>query len=318
MHGVFLDFATVSNNDIDTGLLDGVLPDLVYHPVTRTESVAERIANAEVVITNKIALGAEAFAAAPQLKLVVLAATGTNNIDLDAAKASGIAVYNIRDYCTSSVVQHVYALILALTRHVRAYQHLLETNAWHDSPQFCMLDYPIRELDGKTLGIIGYGALGQAVARIAQAFGLEVMIARRAGINDDRAGRSSLEDLLGNSDIVTLHCPLTPATEGLIGQAELELMKEDAVLINTARGALVHEEALALALRAGRLGGAGIDVLSEEPPVHGNPLLTGRIPNLIVTPHVAWAAQEARQRAVDAMAENIEAFQRGDDSNRVA
>jgi len=247
----------------------------------------------------------------------LLAATGTNNIDLKAAKANGIAVYNIRNYCTSSVVQHVYALILALTRHVRAYQHLLESSAWSDSPQFCMLDYPIRELDGKTLGIVGYGALGKAVADVAKVFGLRVLVSRRPGEQDMRDDRISLEDLLGEADIVSLHCPLTRATEKLIGQAELDLMKEDALLINTARGALVDEEALAMALRAGRLGGAGIDVLSEEPPVHGNPLLTGRIPNLIVTPHVAWAAHEARQRALDAMAENVTAFTRGDETNRV-
>ncbi|NNF52143.1 MAG: D-2-hydroxyacid dehydrogenase [Gammaproteobacteria bacterium] len=318
MRGVFLDFATISNNDVDTTRLDAALPTLEYHAVTRAGDLAERVKSAEVILTNKIALGEEVFAAAPDLDLIVLAATGTNNVDLEAAKENGIAVYNIRDYCTSSVVQHVYALILALTRHVRAYQRLLETSAWSNSPQFCMLDYPIRELDGKTLGVVGYGALGKAVADVAKAFGLRVVVARRPGEQDARDDRVSLEDLLGEADIVSLHCPLTPATEKLIGQAELDLMKEDALLINTARGALVDEEALAMALRSGRLGGAGIDVLSEEPPAHGNPLLTGRIPNLIVTPHVAWAAREARQRAVDAMARNIEAFSQGNDTNRVA
>lgn len=318
MRGVFLDFATISNNDVDTAKLDAVIPGLEYHQVTRAAELIERINNAEVVLTNKIALGGDVFSASTELKLIVLAATGTNNIDLQAAKKNDIAVYNIRDYCTSSVVQHVYALILALTRHVRAYQHLLETSAWHDSPQFCMLDYPIRELDGKTLGIVGYGSLGKAVADAAKVFGLNVIVARRPGDDDTREGRVSLEDLLGNADIVSLHCPLTPATEKLIGRPELDLMKEDAVLINTARGALVDEEALAMALRSGDLGGAGIDVLSEEPPVHGSPLLTGRIPNLIVTPHIAWAAREARQRAIDAMAANVAAFKRGDDTNRVA
>lgn len=318
MRGVFLDFATISNEDVSTARLDQALPGIVYHPVTRTDEIGSRIGDAEVVLTNKIALDAETFAAAPELKLIVLAATGTNNIDLQAARSAGVAVYNIRDYCTSSVVQHVYALILALTRHVRAYQHLMETSAWRESPQFCMLDYPIRELDGKTLGIVGYGTLGKAVADAAGVFGLEVMIARRPGEADQREGRVSLEDLLGNADIVSLHCPLTPATAGLIGQAELDLMKEDAILINTARGALLDEEALAMALRSGRLGGAGIDVLAEEPPIHGSPLLTGRIPNMIVTPHIAWAAREARQRALDAMADNVLAFHNGDDHNRVA
>lgn len=318
MRGVFLDFATISNNDVDTVKLDAALPGIDYHQVTRASQLAERLRGAEVVLTNKVALGADAFSLAPELALILLAATGTNNIDLKAARENGVAVYNIRDYCTSSVVQHVYALVLALTRHVRAYQHLLETSAWHDSPQFCMLDYPIRELDGKTLGIIGYGTLGKAVADVAGVFGLGVLVARRAGEEDGREGRVGLEDLLGAADIVSLHCPLTPATDKLIGQAELDLMKEDALLINTARGALVDEEALAMALRSGHLGGAGIDVLSEEPPVHGSPLLTGRIPNLIVTPHVAWAAREARQRAVNAMAANVAAFERGDDTHRVA
>lgn len=320
MRGVFLDFATLSNNDIDTAGLDLVLPDLQYHAVSHAQDVSARIMNAEAILTNKIGLDRTLLENAEALKLIVLAATGTNNVDLVAARERGVAVYNIRGYCTSSVVQHVFALILALTRHLRSYQELLEKSAWVDSPQFCMLDYPIRELDGKTLGIVGFGELGQAVAKVAEAFGLEVLVARRpeSGAVNDTEDRVSFEDLLGRSDIISLHCPLTPQTQGLIGQTELELMKEDALLINTARGALVDEEALALALRAGRLGGAGIDVLSEEPPKHGNPLLTGRIPNLIVTPHIAWAAREARQRALDAMVENIAAFQRGDDSNRVA
>jgi len=318
MKSVFLDFATLSNNDVDTTRLDHALPGLQYYPVSDVHEIAGRIRDAEIVLTNKIVLNRALLEGADALKLIVLAATGTNNVDLEVARERGVAVYNIRGYCTSSVVQHVFALILSLTRHLRSYHELLEKSAWSASPQFCMLDYPIRELDGKTLGIIGFGELGQAVARAATAFGMRVKVARRPGAVTEQDGRLSIEDLLGRSDIVSLHCPLTPQTRGLIGQAELELMKEDALLINTARGALVDEEALALALRAGRLGGAGIDVLSEEPPAQGNPLLTGRIPNLIVTPHVAWAAREARQRALDAMLENIAAFLRGDHRNRVA
>lgn len=318
MQGVFLDFATLSNGDIDTSGLDSVLPDLEYCAVTYPAEMLERIRDVEVILTNKIALDKKLIKSAESLQLIVLAATGTNNVDLEAARQCGVAVYNIRAYCTSSVVQHVFALILSLTHHLRSYQQLLEKSAWRDSPQFCMLDYPIRELDGKTLGIIGFGELGQAVAKMAAAFGLKVVVAHGTGSTQGQEERVSLEDLLGRSDIVSLHCPLTPHNRGMIGQAQLALMKEDALLINTARGALVDEEALAYTLRAGRLGGAGIDVLSEEPPADGNPLLTGRIPNLIVTPHVAWAAREARQRALDAMAGNIEAFRRGDDANRVA
>jgi len=316
MRAVFLDFGTVSNNDIDTTQLDASLPDLVYHDVTAANELKPRVSGAEIVLTNKIAITRDVIAASPELKLVVLAATGTNNVDIDAAREHGVAVYNIRAYCTESVVEHVFAAILHLTHRLGAYQQLLKSGAWLDSPQFKLLDYPIRELAGRNLVIVGYGELGRGVARIAEAFGMTVFVARRPGATGP-SERKTLDELLPAADIVSLHCPLTPETDGVISAQRLSAMKPDALLINTARGALVDEQALADALRSGRIGGAAIDVLSEEPPISGNPLLADDIPNLLVTPHVAWASGEARQRAVDAMTANVEAFMRGDNTNRV-
>ena len=268
------------------------------------------------MISNKVRLDAAAFAAAPQLRLVCVAATGTNNVDLDAAQRHGVTVCNVRGYATPAVVQHVYALILALTTRLPDYQRDVANGRWQASPYFCLLDHPIRELAGRTLGIVGYGELGSAVARVAAAFGMSVLIAQRAG-SAAQAGRLALTELLPLVDILSLHCPLTPQTRGLIGAQELALMKPDALLINTARGGLVDEAALAAALRGGKLGGAGIDVLSEEPPRDNNPLLATDIPNLIVTPHIAWASREARQRVIDAIAANIRAFLAGTPVNVV-
>ena len=313
---VVLDLATITNGDLDLSALDAALPGWVGYPVTRADELHARIADAEVVLTNKIRLDRAAFDASPALRLVCLAATGTNNVDLVAARERGIAVANLRGYCTASVAQHVFALILALTIDIPGYRRLLDDGAWRDSPQFCLLDYPVRELAGKVLGIVGYGELGRATARIGEAFGMSVLVAERPGAGA-QAGRVPLPELLARADVVSLHCPLTDATRGLIDAAALQRMKPDALLINTARGALVDEAALAAALRAGAIGGAGIDVLSEEPPVHGNPLLDGAIPHLIVTPHIAWAAREARQRAVDEMAANARAFLAGEARNRV-
>ena len=313
---VVLDLATITNGDLDLSALDAALPGWVGFPVTRADELHARIADAEIVLTNKIRLDRAAFDAAPALRLVCLAATGTNNVDLAAARERGVAVANLRGYCTASVAQHVFALILALTIDIPGYRRLLDDGAWRDSPQFCLLDYPVRELAGKVLGIVGYGELGRATARIGEAFGMTVLVAERPGAGA-QDGRVPLDELLAHADVVSLHCPLTDATRGLIDGDALRRMKPDALLINTARGALVDEAALADALRAGTIGGAGIDVLSEEPPVHGNPLLDGAIPHLIVTPHIAWAAREARQRAVDEMAANARAFLAGEARNRV-
>ena len=317
MRAIFLDYATVSfNGDLDPAALQRALPGLELRPHTAQAEVAGVVSGAETVLVNKLRLSREIISATPTLRLIALAATGTNNIDLEAAREHGVAVCNLRDYCTASVVQHVLGTLLLLTQKLREYDALVRSGVWQRGEQFCLLDFPIRELTGRKLGIVGYGTLGKAVAHAAQAFGLEPLIANRPG-GTPVAGRHDLHDLLPQVDVLSLHCPLTPATEGMIGAAQLARMKRDAVLINTARGALVDSAALADALRNGRLGGAAIDVLPQEPPVGGNALLAGDIPNLVVTPHIAWAAREARQRCIDAMAANVEEFRRGGRRGRV-
>jgi len=316
MRGVILDLGTVSNDDLDTASLRRALPDLDVHQQTDPGQLAARIAAHEVVLLNKCRITRETMAANPQLRLIALTATGVDNVDMGAARERGIAVANLRDYCTPSVVQHVFAVVLALTHRLRDYDALVRRGDWGRSGQFSVFPYPVRELAGRKLGIVGHGALGGAVARVGEAFGMHVIVANRPG-GERLPGRRELRDLLPDIDVLTLHCPLTPATRGLLGAREFELMKPDAVLVNTARGALIDAAALATALRAGRLGGAGLDVLDQEPPEPGHPLLDPGIPNLILTPHIAWAARESRQRCLDELALNVEAFLRGERRNRV-
>jgi glycerate dehydrogenase len=317
MRSVFLDYATVSyGGDLDPARLLATLPGLELRAHTPQESVAATIADAGIVLVNKLRLERATLAGAPGLRAIALAATGTNNVDLDTARERGIAVCNLHDYCTASVVQHVFAMLLTLTHRLRDYDALVRAGAWQRGEQFCLLDFPIRELAGRRLGIVGLGTLGSGVARVAEAFGMQVLVAQRPGAGP-RAGRLPLDELLPQVDVLSLHCPLTPDTQGLIGAERLARMRPDAILVNTARGALVDSAALAEALRAGRLGGAAIDVLPEEPPVNGNPLLALDLPNLIVTPHVAWAAREARQRCIDEMAANLADFLAGGRRGRV-
>ena len=316
MESVFLDFETLDRDDIDVSELMRVLPGTKLFDSTPSSQIAGRIEHARFVILNKVRLSGASMEQARALKLVCLAATGTDNVDLEAARNLGVGVCNVRAYCTASVVQHVFAMILSLTQHLSQYQQLLKGGAWKDSPQFCMLEYPIRELQGRTLGVVGFGELGQAVARMGEAFGMRILVANRPG-GAARAGRVDLPEVLAEADVLSLHCPLTPQTEGLLGAPELRRMKPDALLINTARGGLVDAEALAGQLREGKLGGAGIDVLREEPPVNGNVLIDEDIPNLIVTPHIAWAARESRQRALDEIVANIRDFEAGGQRGRV-
>jgi glycerate dehydrogenase len=235
---------------------------------------------------------------------------------LEAARDLGIAVCNVRGYCTSAVVQHVWSLILTLTQHLPDYARLVRNGSWTRNETHTVLSQPIRELGGRIFGVVGWGELGRGAGRIAEAFDMRVVIANRPGAGP-QPGRMELERLLATADIVSLHCPLNDATRGLIGARELALMKSDALLINTARGALVDSVALKSALQSGRLGGAGIDVLAEEPPGIDEPLLDPDIPNLILTPHVAWAAREARQRCLDEVAANIRDFAAGGRRSRV-
>jgi glycerate dehydrogenase len=317
MLGVFLDRDSLDHDDLRLDGLQATLPEWRMFGATAPHQVAERIAGAQVVISNKVVLDEAVLEAATELKLIAVAATGTNNVDLKAAQRLGISVCNVRRYATPSVVQHVFALLLNLTRHLNDYQQAVGEGRWQQSEQFCLLDYPIHELNGRKLGIIGYGELGEAVARVAtQAFGMEVLLAQRPGAAA-QPGRIPLTELLPQVDVLSLHCPLTEATRNLIGEAELTLMKPQAILINTARGGIVDETALANALRQGRLGGAGADVLVKEPPTSDSPLLAGDIPNLIVTPHIAWASRESRQRLTDQLAENIRAFLAGTPQNLV-
>jgi glycerate dehydrogenase len=324
---VFLDFGTVSHDDLDTTRLERVLPGITLHDSSSDAEVEQRIAGCEFVLTNKLNITGARMRAVPGLRFIGLTATGTNNIDLEAARELGIAVCNIRDYCTVSLVQHVLGAILLLTHRFREYGQAAIDGTWSRSEQFTVAAGPIRELSGKVLGIVGYGTLGKSVARAARdALGMRILVAERPGTPPGREAdshssigpvRVTLDELLRTADVLSLHCPLTPATTGLIGRRELALMKPDALLINTARGALVDLEALVAALKAGDLGGAAIDVLPKEPPVDGSPLFEPGIPNLLVTPHIAWAAFEARQRAVDELALNVEDFLRGGRRGRV-
>ena len=317
LNGVLLDLATIDLSDLDLARLRRVCPRWELYDQTAPEVTLQRIKDAHITVTNKVVLTRRILAGAPNLKLICIAATGTNNVDLEAAREMGIRVTNVVRYATPAVVQHVFGLILALTTRLSDYRESVTQGAWQRSEQFCLLDFPIRELAGRTLGIVGYGELGQAVGRVAKAFGMELLIAQRPS-GPERTGRLPLRELLPRSDILTLHCPLTDITRNLIGAGELALMKPDALLINTARGGIVDEPALADALRRGVIGGAGVDVLTVEPPKEGNPLLQPSIPNLIVTPHIAWAGQESRQRLIDEVALNIEAFREGRERNRVA
>jgi glycerate dehydrogenase len=312
---VFLDYDTVSNGDLDESALRAAVDDLVLLETDDANTVA-RIRDVDIVLLNRVELSGKLLKQAAGLRLIAVAGTGTNNIDLAAARDLSIAVCNVRGYCTSSVVQHVWALILSLTRHVADYARLVSNGSWTRDEAHTVLSQPIRELDGRIFAVVGWGELGRGAARLAQAFGMRVLIANRPGASP-QPERVELDRLLAMADIVSLHCPLNDATRGLIGARELALMKSDALLINTARGALVDGVALAAALRSGRLGGAGIDVLAHEPPRGDDPLLDPDIPNLIVTPHVAWAAREARQRCLDEMAANVRDFAGGGRRSRV-
>lgn len=289
----------------------------VGYPQTLPEEVAQRIAGAEAIVTNKVRIGAELQAEAKKLRLIAAAATGVDNIDVEAARARGIAVCNVRGYAVNSVPEHVMSLLFALRRNLLAYHQAARDGTWSRSEFFCLHSYPIEDLAGSTLGVIGGGTLGQSVARLAQALGMQVLMSEQRGATL-RTGRVAFEEVLRSSDAITLHLPLTPQTRGLIGKAEFALMKPTALLVNTARGGVVDEAALLDVLRSGKIAGAAMDVLSVEPPPSDHPLLVANLPNLIVTPHVAWASRQAQQKLADEVIENIAAFQRGESRNRIA
>jgi len=304
---VFLDHPSLDLGDLDLGPLRSCFGELQLFARTTPDQVTERLKGATVAITNKIVIDAQAMAASPDLKLILISATGTNNVDLAAARSHGITVCNCQGYGTPSVAQHTIMLLLNLATRLADYQKAVGEGRWQLASQFCLLDYPIVELEGKTLGLLGHGELGSAVGRLAEAFGMRVLLGQIPG-RPARPDRLPLEQLLPQVDALTLHCPLNEHTRNFIGARELALLKPGAFVVNTARGGLIDEQALAEALRSGHLGGAATDVLSVEPPTQGNPLLAGDIPRLIVTPHNAWGSREARQRIVGQMSENAQGF----------
>ncbi|MCW8125103.1 D-2-hydroxyacid dehydrogenase [Microbulbifer halophilus] len=304
MHGVFLDTLTMKPEELDTSALESTLDHWDFFETTAPAETAQRIADADVVLTNKVVLDRQLIENARKLKLICICATGTNNIDLRAAEEKGIAVKNVAGYTGSSLSQHTIALLLALATRWHQYNADVKRGRWSQSPVFCRLDYPVMELAGKKLGVIGYGDLGQKVALLAEALGMKVLIAE-SFTGEKKPGRMPLAELLSEADAISLHCPLTEQTDKLVDADFLAALKPGSFLINTARGGLVDEPALADALRSGHLGGAALDVLSQEPPPADHPLLADDIPNLVITPHNAWISRESRQRLLDGVVDNI-------------
>ena len=279
-----------------------------YYVEANHGDLMELLKDATVVIVNKMPLRADVLKRLPRLKLIAVVATGTDNIDLEFCRARGIEVRNVRGYARETVPEHVMMMALALSRKLLSYREDVRAGLWHRSDQFCLNSHWIHDLYGSTLGIVGYGTLGRGVERLARAFGMEVLISERKGAKGVREGRTPFDEVMRRSDVLTLHVPLNEETRNLIGHEELVLMKRTAFLINCARGGVVDEWALAGALRKGRIGGAGVDVLSTEPPGLGNPLLDPDLPNIIVTPHVAWAGDRAQKELADRLVDNIEGF----------
>jgi glycerate dehydrogenase len=318
---VVLDGYALNPGDLSWQVLEA-LGDCTVYERTPKELVIERAAGAEILLTNKVVLGSEQLAQLPQLRYIGVLATGYNVIDVEAARRHNVTVTNVPAYSTASVAQMVFALLLELTQQVGHHARLVREGRWSASADFCFWDRPLVELEGLTLGIVGFGAIGRRVARLGRAFGMEVLVhtAHPEKYRQTEEGRPArfigLDDLFRASDAVSLHCPLTEETRELVDARRLELMKPSAFLINTGRGPLVDEAALAAALNAGRIAGAGLDVLTAEPPPAGNPLLQAA--NCCITPHIAWATRAARQRLMATAVENLRAFLAGDPQNVVS
>ena len=313
---VLLDAHTANPGDLSWQPLEA-LGTCVIHPRTPVAETVARCAGAQVVITNKAPLTGEMLAALPGLKYIGVTATGYNIVDIAAARERGIVVTNVPGYSTPAVAQLVFALLLELTNHVGHHAQSVAEGRWAACPDFCYWDQPVIELAGRTLGVVGYGDIGAAVARIGLAFGMRVLASRREWKSPPPDGieAASTDEIFASSDVISLHCPLTDATRHLVGERTLGLMKPGAFLINTGRGPLIDEQALADALNSGRIAGAGLDVLSVEPPTAGNPLIGAR--NCLITPHIGWASREARVRLIDQTAANLQAFLAGQPINVV-
>lgn len=292
--------------------------DWVDYEQTPASEVAARIHDAHVLISNKVKLSGEVLAQAPGVKMIAAAATGTDNIDLAYCKAHGIVVSNIRNYAVHAVPEHAFMMMLALRRNLLGWRRDVRAGLWQQTDQFCLFTRPVNDLFGSTLGLVGYGSLGHGMQKLAEAFGMKVLIAEHRNAATARAGYTAFDSVLREADVISLHTPLTPDTRHMISTREFGLMKSTAILINTARGNLVDETALVDALKSGRIAGAGFDVLSVEPPREGNPLLDLDLPNFILTPHVSWSSREAMQILADQLVDNIEAFVAGSPRNVVS
>jgi glycerate dehydrogenase len=309
---VILDGSTSNPGDLSWAPIETV-GSLTVHDRSAPDEIVARAAGADVVLTNKAVVGREEIEALPELKYIGVLATGYNCVDTVVARERGIPVCNVPEYSTPNVVQATFALLLELTNQVGHHAETVRAGRWSACPDFCYWDGDLVELAGLTLGVVGYGRIGQGVAAVGRAFGMRILAHRRTPGADSEC--VDLETLLRESDVVSLHCPLTPDTKELIDARRIGLMKPSAFLLNTSRGALVNEADLAAALNAGRLAGAGLDVLSVEPPPASNPLLTAK--NCIITPHVAWATRHARQRLIEITAGNLRAFAAGTPRNVV-
>ena len=286
----------------------------IEYPETFPDQVIERVRTATIIISNKLSLG-EPQLAASKVKLIAIAATGSDCVDLENCRRRGIAVCNVRGYAANSVPEHVLMMILALRRNLLAYRDDVRKGLWNTSKQFCLLTHELHDIRNTTIGIVGHGSIGKAMAALAKSVGMRVLISEHKQASTIRDGRTAFAELLRESDIVSLHCPLNDDTRDLFGREEFQLMKRNALLINAARGALIQDQALIDALQTGLIAGAGIDALREEPPAKGSALLDLDLPNFIVTPHVAWASNEAVQALADQVIDNIEGFMAGQPQN---
>lgn len=311
---VVLDGYTLNPGDLDWARLRG-LGDCEIHDRTHPDEIVARARDADVILTNKCPLSADTLPKLPRLRYIGVLATGYNIVDIDAAAAAKIVVTNVPAYGTRAVAQHVFALLLELTNSVGVHARSVREGEWARSVEWCYWKRPLVELDGLALGLVGYGRIGCAVAEIGRALGMRIVVASRRAPAEAGIAHVGLDDLFRLSDVVSLHCPLTPDTRGMVSRARLELMKRSAFLINTARGPLINEADLAAALHAGSLAGAALDVLSTEPPSAENPLAAA--PNCVITPHIAWAAVAARSRLMEIAVANLEAWQHGSPQNRV-